>query len=30
MVFIINLNVHDIYSAEAKSAKMILVDLAGS
>lgn len=30
MVFIITLLIHDIYSGEAKSAKIILVDLAGS
>jgi hypothetical protein len=30
MVFIINLITHDIYTGSAKSAKIILVDLAGS
>lgn len=30
LVFIINLSTHDIYSGEAKSAKIIVVDLAGS
>ncbi len=30
MAFIINLTTHDIYSGEAKNAKIILVDLAGS
>lgn len=30
MVFIINLTTHDIYSGQAKNAKIILVDLAGS
>jgi kinesin family protein 5 len=30
MVFIINLHITDIYTGQAKSAKVILVDLAGS
>lgn len=30
MVVIMNLSTHNIYTGEAKSAKLILVDLAGS
>lgn len=30
MLFIITLHQHDLYTGEARSAKIILVDLAGS